>query len=338
MKTALFVILLITLSLSALPTGADTGNVTGKVRDAKTNQPLAFANVVIVDTPYGAMSMQDGSFFIRNVPEGTYTVRASFMGYESEEQEGVTVVPLKTVEVDFALYQTVLKTTDEVLVTADRPMVEVDVPSTVRSVNEDQLKEMPVTDLEDVIGLQAGVILSDDEIHIRGGRADETMYIIDGVQMKDLLSGKSSFMDVSAKSVAEMDVITGGYSAEYGQALSGVVNVKLKEGGNTPHGYLEYSADHMPFGETSLDYFNTDRFELGFEGPEPLTSRWLRNLGIEIPGQVTYFIGMSARLSDTHLPSINDMPGRDGLRSSYEDSFLGIDFDYDDLAPRTQNK
>lgn len=328
---------LLVLALT-LPAWSEPGNVTGKVLDGKTKDPLPFSNVVIAGTPYGAMSMEDGSFFIRNVPEGTYTVKASYMGYEPKEERSVVVTAFTTTEVDFNLLKTVLRTTEEVLVTAERPMVEVDVPSTVRSVSEEELKEMPVTDVEDVVGLQAGVVESDDEIHIRGGRTDETLYIIDGVRMKDLLSGKSSLLDVSARSVAEMDVITGGYSAEYGQALSGIVNVKLKEGGSKSHGYVEYSLDHMPFTETSLDYFNTDRFEIGIEGPEPISSKVLRSLGLNVPGQVTYYLGLSARFSDTHLPSINDLPGKKGLTSSYEDNFLGIRFKYKDMAPRADNK
>jgi len=200
----LFTLFLILGMFAAQAVLAEPGNVTGKVLDGKTGEPLPFSNVVVVGTPYGAMSMEDGSFFIRNIPEGAYTVRASYMGYEHEEHDSVSVKPYSTTEVDFRLFRTVLQTTEEVLVTAERPMVEVDVPSTVRSVNEEQIREMPVTDIEDVVGLQAGVVESDDEIHIRGGRTDETLYIIDGVKMRDLISGKSSALDVSARSVAEM--------------------------------------------------------------------------------------------------------------------------------------
>jgi outer membrane receptor protein involved in Fe transport len=275
---------------------------------------------------------------MRNIPGGTYTVKASYMGYESEEVAGIVIRAYETTEADFKLLRTVLEATDEVLVTAERPMVEVDVPSTVRRVTEEELREMPVTDIQDVMGLQAGVVQSDDEIHIRGGRSDETLYIIDGVQMKDLVSGSSSAIDISAKSVAEMDVITGGYSAEYGQALSGVVNVKLKEGGSKHHGYVEYSADHLAFTNGESAFSNMDRFELGFDGPEPITTQLLPKMGVRIPGQVTYYVGFSGRFTDTHLPNINDIPGSDGLISSYEDRFLGIKFNYGGMAPRAENK
>jgi outer membrane receptor protein involved in Fe transport len=316
---------------------SDAGNIGGKVIDASTKDPLSFANIVVMGTNYGAMSMDDGSFFIKNVPEGTYSLKASYMGYETVEQDSVRVKAYSTAQADFRLLKTVLKTAKEVVITARRPMVEVDVPTTVRTVSEEDLKTMPVSDIQDVVSLQAGVIQSDDEIHIRGGRADETLYIIDGVKMKDLISGKSSLLSVSARSVAEMDVITGGYSAEHGQALSGIVNVKLKEGGNSTKGFLEYTLDHLPFKKTDLDYWNSDGFEAGIDGPEPLTSKVLPRLGIRVPGQLTYFVGVSGNATDTYLPSISGIPGAHGLKSSYEDNFLGWKIKYEDLAPRAEN-
>lgn len=315
---------------------AEPGNISGKVFDGKTRDPLPFANVVIVGTPYGAMSMEDGSFFIRNVPEGKYTLKATYMGYESQEKADVVVKPFTTTTVEFKLFRTVLKAAEEVLVTAERPMVEVDVPSTVRSVRQEDLKEMPIVTVQDVVSLQAGVVRSDDEIHIRGGRTDETLYIIDGVKMKDLVSGKSSLTEISARSVAEMDVITGGYSAEFGQALSGVVDIKLREGGNKTSGYIDYTFDHLA--GLLVNGFKTDRLELGIDGPEPITSRLLRSIGVGFPGQMTYYIGLSARLTDTYLPSINDIPGAHGLKSSYEDRFLGKKITYKGMAPRADNK
>jgi outer membrane receptor protein involved in Fe transport len=329
---------LASVALLASPCLCDPGNVTGKVVDASTKDALSFANVVVMGTNYGAMSMDDGSFFIKNIPEGVYSIKASYMGYETVQQDSVRVKAYSTVQVDFRLLKTVLKTTEEVLITARRPMVEVDVPTTVRTVSEEELKTMPVASIEDVVSLQAGVIRSDDEIHIRGGRADETLYIIDGVKMKDLISGKSSLLDFSAKSVAEMDVITGGYSAEHGQALSGIVNVKLKEGGASTEAFLEYSLDHMPFKSTDLDYWNSDKFEAGIDGPEPITTKLLPRMGLRVPGQVSYFLGVSGSATDTYLPSISDVPGASGLKSSYEDKFLWWKISYKDISPRAENK
>ncbi len=331
--TLLALALVLAISSTAL---AEPGNIIGKVLDAKTKDALPFANVVVMGTGLGGMSMDDGSFFIQNIPEGTYAVKATYMGYNPEEIAEVVVRPYSTTEIGFKLYRTVLATADEVVVTAERPMVEVDVPTTVRSITAEDLKQMPVDDVAQALSLQAGVVLTDDQIHIRGGRTDETLYIIDGVQMRDLISGRSPSLNVSARSVAEMDVITGGYSAEFGQALSGVVNVKLKEGSTKQGGYFDYSADHVP-GVKTDHFFNSDRLEFGLDGPEPVTMNLLPRSGVRIPGQMTYSLGFSARLTDTHYPSINDLPGTDGLKSSYRDSFLGLSWGYSGWAPRADN-
>jgi len=336
--TATALLVLIAAALTASPTAASPGNISGKVVDATTRETLPFANVVVVGTSLGAMSMADGTYFIKNVPEGTYSVKASFIGYESDEKASIVVKAYSTVQADFKLIKTALKSTQEVVITAERPMVEVDVPSTVRSISAEDLKTMPVKNIQDVVSLQAGIVQTEDGLHIRGGRTDETLYKIDGVEMKDLISGKSSLLTISAKSVAEMDVITGGYSAEYGQALSGIVNVKLKEGGSTTKGYLEYSLDHMPFKKTDLDYWDTDSFEAGIDGPEPISSKLLPKMGLRIPGQITYAIGISGEATDTRFPSINNIPGAHGLSSSYEDHFLGIKIRYKGLAPRAENR
>ena len=125
---------------------SEPGNITGKVIDASTKDALSFANVVVMGTNYGAMSMDDGSFFIKNVPEGVYSIKASYMGYETVQQDSVRVKAYATAQVDFKLLKTVLKSTEEVLITARRPMVEVDVPTTVRTVSEEELKTMPVSE------------------------------------------------------------------------------------------------------------------------------------------------------------------------------------------------
>ncbi|HVP56713.1 MAG TPA: carboxypeptidase-like regulatory domain-containing protein, partial [bacterium] len=331
---ALAVIALVFLASSG---ASAPGNISGKVTDATTKEVLPFANVVVEGTSMGAMSMADGTYFIKNIPEGTYTVKASFIGYEPDQKTSIVVKSYSTAQADFKLVKTALKSTKEVVITAERPMVEVDVPSTVRNISQEELKTMPVKSIQDVVSLQAGIVQTEDGLHVRGGRTDETLYRIDGVEMKDLLSGESSLLKVSAKSVAEMNVITGGYSAEYGQALSGIVNVKLKEGGSSTKGFLEYSADHMPFKKTDLDYWNTDSFEAGMDGPDPISSKVLPKIGLRIPGQVTYAFGVSGQATDTYLPSIRQMPGSPHLHSSYQDYFLGMKIGYRSIAPRGDN-
>lgn len=312
-----------------------TGNISGKVLDGKTREPLAFANILVVGTNRGAMSRVDGSYFITNVPVGVHAVQATYMGYESKTIEGITVKPYRTAIAEIELFSTVVMTLDEVVSVGERPMVEVENPATVRRLRADDLENMPVQSLQDVVQLQAGVVESDGEIHIRGGRADETLYIVDGIKMKDTISGTPLLSTVSPRSVAEMNVITGGFDAEYGQAMSGVVEVTLKEGGSEHSGSVYYAVDHLPATSLGPDGFNTDEFELTLSGPDPFLAPALRAIGLKMPGDFTYFTQFNTFLTDTYLPSISDL-GKNP-QSSYEDSFLGMHWDYGNLSPRQQN-
>jgi outer membrane receptor protein involved in Fe transport len=333
------VILLVILVAWSSASASNVGRIIGKVQVEGTGEPLGYANVVLLGTQYGAMSTGDGEYIIIGVPPGVYSVRATYMGYTTVTRTDVQVVADEAARVNFELRETVVGETEEIVVTSARPMVEVDVASTVRTLGSEELSILPIGEtVQDVLAIQAGIVGSKDEIHIRGGRTDEVVYIVDGVKMKDALSGSSTGEHLSARSVAEMSVITGGFSAKYGQALSGVVDVKVREGSSKYHGYVAYSTDRTPL----FDYFNYDYVDFQFGGPEPLTSFLLPKLGVRLPGTITFFLDLSGEVSDTYLPDIGDLKenssGNPRLISSYRDSFFGSDFTYGSFfSPRSDN-
>ena len=152
---------------------------------------------------------------------------------------------------------------------------------------------------------------------MRGGRADETTFIIDGVTNRDPISGESTAGSINARSVAEVNVIASGFSARYGQALSGIVDVRLKDGSQTFQG--GFSAQG---GSWFTQYYNGV-----ISGPDWLQGG-LSKLGIHLPGEAAFLIDLSTDFSNTYLPDIQDQPGRPRLKSGYEDSFLGHTFTY----------
>ena len=327
-----------------------TGNISGKILDGKTKEPLGFANVVVVGTRLGAMSRVDGSFLVTHVPVGVHSITATYMGYEAKTLPDIVVEPYRTTAVEIDLLSTVVMTLDEVVTTGERPMVEVENPATMRRIRAEELQNMPIQNLQDVVELQAGVVETDNEIHIRGGRADETLYIVDGIKMKDAISGSPLLSSVSPRSVAEINVITGGFDAEYGQAMAGVVEVKLKEGTAQHGGSVYYAFDHAPypfsthfdaeeltdhFFRSDFNYYTSDEIEIALQGPDPVIAPALRSLGLNLPGYLTYFGQFSSYFTDTYLPSISRL--HKDPKSGYEDSALGFDWDYDNMSPRQQN-
>lgn len=310
---------------------AQQGRITGRIFDDSTGQPLESANVVLVNTIYGTHSREDGVFTIPDVPPGEYTIQASYMGYQVLRRD-VTVEAWRTVEEEFRLVPTVARQEREVLVTAERPLVDVRAASTTRTYTDEELKALTIDPtLDSVVEQQPGVVRDNDRIHIRGGRSEETLVIVDGVEMRDLLTGDSQGSNVSARSVAEVNIITGGFDAKYGQALSGVVEARLKEGGQRFKGYLGFTTDRLT-DDRDLDLWNVE-----LEGPLPVLGTLLRPIGAATQSRPTFYMNIGVDLENGYLPSIGHMPGR-YLNSSYSESFFGSDRRYERaFYPRSRN-
>ncbi|MDP1678272.1 MAG: TonB-dependent receptor [Bacteroidota bacterium] len=215
---------LILLTTSFLHSGT-SGKISGKVNDAQTGDALVGVNVVIVGTTLGASTDIDGGFVIINIPPGEYTVRASALGHASVLQTKVRVLIDQTTEADFKLSEEVVKG-EEVIIVAQRPVVQKDVASSQANISESEIQKLPVTSVTAVIGLQAGI---QGGTTIRGGASDQTAFMLDGLTLRDERNN-TPITGISLSAVQDIQVQTGGFNAEYGNIRSGIVNVITKEG------------------------------------------------------------------------------------------------------------
>ncbi|MBP1683228.1 MAG: Outer rane receptor protein, partial [Ignavibacteriaceae bacterium] len=221
-----------------------TGRLAGRVTDTATGEPLPFVNVVLMGTTLGAATDIDGYYSIINIPPGNYEVKASAIGYNSVSFQDVKVSIDLTTTINFQLSEASVELGEDVIVIATKPLVRMDLTSTTAIVGDDVISQLPVAEVQDVLKLQAGVVISGGNIHIRGGRANQVAYQIDGVPVTDVYDG-SSTINVNQNSVQELQVISGAFNAEYGQAQSGVVNLVTKDGSNTFTGNIQaYSGDY----------------------------------------------------------------------------------------------
>lgn len=231
-----------------------TGKIAGRVIDAETGDPLPGANVEIVGTTLGASTNLQGNYFILNVFPGRYSVKTSFIGYTTVTVSEVSVVVDFTATVDFQLQQTAV-VGEEVHVVATRPTIERNLTSSKSVVEGAVIERMSVTDLQDVIASLPGVILHNNELHLRGGRAGEELQLVDGASIRDPLFN-DPIVPVNPNAIEQLEVITGTFNAEYGQALSGVFNTILKEGGQKWSGSITYRTSFFSNGEFGrLDHF-----------------------------------------------------------------------------------
>jgi len=209
-------------SLFARPSGP-TGKIAGRVLEAGTNQGLPGVNVILEGTVIGGVTDSDGYYYILNIPPGTYSVRASFVGFATVTTQNVRVVQDQTTTVNFVLREEAI-IGEEIVVVAERPIVEMDRTTTTAVIDAEQLEVLPVTNVRDAINLQAGVV----DGHFRGGRTGEVTYLVNGVPITNAFSKDAAF-EIEQNMVESLEVISGVFNAEYGQATSGVVNIVTKD-------------------------------------------------------------------------------------------------------------
>ena len=217
-----------------------TGKIAGKITDKNTGEALLGANVIIMGTTLGASADVDGNYYILNIPPGEYEVKSSTIGYSSFTIQKVRVSVDQTTKIDFELISESIEL-GEVVVTAKKLLVRKDLTSTEESISGDNISMLPLEDVSSVVNLQAGVV----DGHFRGGRSNEVKYLIDGVPVNDVYSGQSS-LSPEINSIEEVQVLTGTFNAEYGEALSGVVNQITKIAGDKFDGNISiHTGDYI---------------------------------------------------------------------------------------------
>jgi len=253
--------LIAVLTISDYSFAGITGKIKGKIIDKDTGEPVVGANVIIDGTYFGAAADIEGEYYINNIPPGTYTVIFSAVGYNKIFVEKVSVKIDLTTDVSVEMVSEAV-TLGEVVVQAERPMIVIDLTSSSAIVNSEQIKMMPVENLSQVINLQAGVVGG----HFRGGRINEVAYLVDGIPINNVYDGGNSFQ-IENNSVRQLEVISGTFNAEYGQALSGVVNIVTQDGSQKFEGTV--SAYIGNYFTTHTDIFwNLNNVNL--EGPKDL--------------------------------------------------------------------
>lgn len=226
--------------IAATAFAGTTGKIAGRLTDAETHDLLPAANVLLKGTTYGAATDMDGEYFIINIPPGVYTLRAIYIGYAPVEITDVKVSVDQTTRVNFELQAETLMG-ETIVAVAEKPIVQQDLTSSMAKVSSDQLAILPVEDAQTVVNLQAGVI----EGHFRGGRQNEVKYLIDGISVNDAFSGDFA-MQAEVNTIQEIQVLSGTFNAEYGEALSGVVNQVTKAPGENYTGEISfYSGDYV---------------------------------------------------------------------------------------------
>ncbi len=305
-----------------------TGSLHGIITDS-AKIPLTGVVLKIKGSYNGAVTEGDGTYKILNVSPGNYTIEVSAEGFKTVDYTNISVVAGVDKEFNILLKSSSFTVDQEIEVVGDRPLLDIEQTDSKHIISADDISKSIVTDIKDVVSQQAGVVKDDNQIFIRGGRSYENAVLLDGVSVQDPLSGTGFGLNLSANSLEEVEVITGGYNAEFGQATSGVINARTKDGKYDRYNFfLSYKRDNFGVSKNSGSSFNTDQLEANFGGPEPITKYLLKPLHINLPGELTFFANFFVGLSDGYYTNVTGFkPSR--ISSSI---FGGTTF-----APRADN-
>ena len=220
---------------------AITGKISGIITSEEMSEPLANVTVTIVGTSSTATTNDAGYYVMTNIPPGGYDVKVELNRYGTETVEGAKVLAGLTTTLNFALKPSEAVVLEGITVTAVKPLIKKDVTQTTRIIEAEDIEAMPRDTVNGILQTLPGVSVlnSSGTLHVRGGRSMEVKYLIDGIPINDPI-GRSLGLNINTNALEQMEVITGGFNAEYGDAQSGIVNLITKAGSNKFSGRIRY--------------------------------------------------------------------------------------------------
>lgn len=289
------VALAIALSLAVVTrtAHAQTGKITGVVTDAQTGQPIEGVGVQLVGTGVGAMTNSSGRYFILSVPPNTYEVTARRIGYQSSTIRNIRLGVDQTQEVNFALATSAGQLAAIRVAEQEDRLIPVGTTGSRSQISAEDIEALPTSSIAGALALQLGYLQvpienSDvtayvDErrgaagVRVRGGRGGETMYLIDNIPVNNFVLGGQAF-EPTSEVVQQLDFQRGGLEAQYGNAMSGVVNIVTKEGTPELKGGFRYSTSRVAgqLGSIADSMRGADLIEGSLSGPVPMTQQRMR--------------------------------------------------------------
>ncbi len=275
-----FIVIVLSIVFCPLITsGSTTGKIAGVVEDARNGMPIQGATVLMEGIEWATQTDVDGEYFFINIPAGRHTISVSIIGFQPVQKENVRVLLDLTTPVDFELNQVDIPLDRLVQVVAERKPIQKDLTATRSTITSDQISFIPnALSVQNIISNMAGTVVDDNaNLHIRGGRTGTISYFYDGFSVQDPFFGTVG-MRIVPEALEEINLTSGGFPAEYGDALAGIVNAVTKEGARSYHGKLRfYEGATYPYNVYRSDWRGLTRIGINglsynLSGPTPLTT------------------------------------------------------------------
>ncbi len=281
-NVSLLAVLLLPLTASVV---SAQGTIRGTVTDEDSGEPLIGVNVIVVGTSKGAATDLEGRYTIPSVRGGDYSIKFSYIGFETKLFTGIAVRSDGETVLNATLQESVLSADDEIVIVGERPLLDVEQSTSTFAITKEQLEVAPLRDVQSAVATQVGVIRDPTGLYIRGGRAEETGFIVDGVSAKDPLAGTGFGLDIGSNAFSEVEVTTGGVGAEFGDVTSGVVSVQTQDGSDRFAGFFSHKRDGFGFNDDSNANFEEDIYEFNVSGPV-------------VRGKLRFFVSGQVQIAD----------------------------------------
>lgn len=276
-----------------------SGKIAGVVEDEKSGEPIPGATIRVNGTDIVTQTDTDGEYYIINLPAGTYALTVSVVGFASVEKENVRVLLDLTTPVDFEVEQVEIPLKSRIKVYAEAPPIQKDMTASRTTVTSDQIKNIPnALSIQSIVSNMAGTVVDKNaNLHVRGGRQGQVSYFFDGYSIQDPFVGRAG-LRVSPDAIEEVNLTSGGFPAEYGEALSGIVTAVTKEGSQKVHGKFKmYEGATTPYNVKTGDFHQFQRngiraFSYNLSGPIPMFSGY----------RPTFFYAGEVLRDDGYLP------------------------------------
>ncbi len=283
-----------------------TSKIEGVVRDKDTGSPLAGVQIVVEGTRLGNVTNSDGYFFILNVPPGRRSVVFTYTGYQKTTIANQLLLAGQTTTIETNLSSTIVQLEGIIIEGESEVLLPRDNTVSKQRLTAERMNEIPASSLDELMAMEAGVQTGGDDalgrgMRIRGGRLGEEGVIVDGVAVRNYtanpyesgvsweyeqesgsLAQDASPMEFSTSSLEQVDIITGGFQAEYGNAQSGIINIVTKEGGPLIRGDVRYTTDQVNPRTSDFGY-NQLRVSMG--GPLKIVPNLFFHTSGEIQGR-----------------------------------------------------
>ncbi|MBP7821863.1 MAG: carboxypeptidase regulatory-like domain-containing protein, partial [Saprospiraceae bacterium] len=308
-------------------------SLTGSVTDSETGEPILYGNVKLYKNGVFKLGVQtdyDGNYSAANIDPGKYDVEASYVGYKAQTVTGVIVNAGKANKLDIKITSAAV-TIDVVTITEYKiPLIQQDNTSQGGAITSEQIRNLPTRNISALASTVAGLTQADEgsAITVRGARSDGTDYYIDGMRVNS-----SSIPD---SEIDQLQVISGGLDASYGDATGGVISITTKGPSSKFSGGIE--------GETSqfLTPYGNHLIGANLSGPiikKKSTGQSI--LGFRVSGRYTYnkdddppatpvYVATDAKIAEIEqnptrrLGSVS-YPSADWLKNVGDDGATGVD-------------